>query len=88
MKNRLTISLPERTVPLLNRVAHRGQRSSLISRAVRRYVKLKRETRANLRRQLADSYAVNAALDRRLAEDWFPIEQEASDRARRRPHSG
>jgi len=84
MSKRLTITLPEQTVRLLDRAAGRGQRSSLIDRAVRRFVKLHEQTRANLRRELADSYAVNAALDRQLAEDWFPIEQDVSDRARRR----
>ena len=38
------------------------------------------QMRAKLRIQLADSYAANAARDQQLAEDWFPIEQEASDR--------
>lgn len=54
---------------------------------VRRHVKLEQKA-MNLRRQLADSYAANAALDRQLAEDWFVIEQEAFDRARRSPPGG
>lgn len=88
MNKRLTISLPEQTVRLLNRLAGRGQRSRLIDRALRRYVKLKLETRVNLRKQLADSYAVNAAFHRRLAKNWFPAEQEASDPPQRRPRLG
>jgi hypothetical protein len=44
-------------------------------------VQLKWETGVNLRKQLADCYAVNAAFDRRLAENWFPAEQEGSDPA-------
>ena len=88
MNKRLTITLPDKTIRLLNRIADRTHRSSLIDRAVRRYLKLKQETGANLRKQLANSYAVNAALDRQLAQDWFPIEQEVSDRARRRLRRG
>ena len=75
MNKRLNITLPEQTVRLMDRVAGKGQRSSLIDRAVRRYVK--EETRANLRKQLAESYKANAALDLQLAEEWFPMEEEA-----------
>jgi len=52
MNKRLNITLPEQTVPLMDRVAGQGQRSSFIDRAVRRYVK--EETRANLRKQLTE----------------------------------
>ena len=77
MNKRLNITLPEETVRLMDRVAGRGRRSSLIDRAVRRYVK--EETRANVRKQLAASYKANAELDLRLADDWFPLEEQASD---------
>jgi len=77
MNKRLNITLPEETVRLMDRVAGRGRRSSLIDRAVRRYVK--EETRANVRKQLAASYKVNAELDLQLAADWFPLEEQASD---------
>jgi CopG family transcriptional regulator/antitoxin EndoAI len=75
MNKRLNITLPEQTVRLMDRVAGKGRRSSLIDRAVRRYVK--EETRANLRRQLAVSYKANADFDLELAEEWFPMEEEA-----------
>jgi len=74
MNRRLNIILPEQTVRLMDRVVGKGRRSGLIDRAVRRYVK--EETRANLRKQLADSYEANAAFDQQLAEDWFPVEEE------------
>jgi len=77
MNKRLNITLPEETVRLMDRVAGRGRRSSLIDRAVRRYVK--EETRANVRKQLAASYKANAELDLQLAADWFPLEEQASD---------
>ena len=74
MTKRLNITLPERTVQLMDRVAGKGRRSSLIDRAVRRY--LEEETRGNIRKQLAESYRANAASDLKLAEEWFPLEQE------------
>jgi CopG family transcriptional regulator/antitoxin EndoAI len=76
MNKRLNITLPEQTVRLMDRVAGKGQRSSLIDRAVRRYVK--EETRANLRKQLAEGYEANSAEDLQLAGDWFPLEEQAS----------
>jgi CopG family transcriptional regulator/antitoxin EndoAI len=75
MNKRLNITLPEQTVRLMDRVAGKGRRSSLIDRAVRRYVT--EETRANLRKRLAESYQANAQFDMQLAEEWFPVEQEA-----------
>jgi CopG family transcriptional regulator/antitoxin EndoAI len=77
MNKRLNITLPEETVRLMDRVAGRGRRSSLIDRAVRRYVK--KETRANVRKQLAASYKANAELDLQLADDWFPVEEQVSN---------
>jgi metal-responsive CopG/Arc/MetJ family transcriptional regulator len=77
MNKRLNITLPVETVRLMDRVAGRGRRSSLIDRAVRRYVK--EETRANVRKQLAASYKANAELDLQLADDWFPLEEQTSD---------
>jgi CopG family transcriptional regulator / antitoxin EndoAI len=81
MNKRLNITLPEETVRLMDRVAGRGRRSNLIDRAVRRYVK--EETRANLRKHLAASYKANADADLRLAEAWFPLEEQAADLTRR-----
>ena len=75
MNTRLNITLPEQTVRLMDRVAGKGQRSSLIDRAVRRYVK--EETRANLMKQLTESYHAHAAIDLQLAEEWCPLEEEA-----------
>lgn len=74
MTRRLNITLPARTVQLMDRVAGKGRRSTLIDRAVRRY--LEEETRENIRKQLAQSYEANATFDLQLAEEWFPLEQE------------
>ena len=77
MNKRLNITLPEDTVRLMDRVAGRGRRSSLIDRAVRRYVR--EESRANLRKQLAASYKANAEEDLQLAQEWFPLEEQATN---------
>lgn len=81
MNKRLNITLPEQTVRLMDRVAGKGRRSSLIDRAVRRYVK--EETRANLRKQLAESYQASAAIDLQIAEEWFPLDEEVWPHASR-----
>lgn len=74
MHRRLNITLPEETVRLIDRVAKKGNRSRLISDAVRRYV---RELgRANLRRRLKEGARRRAARDRALAQDWFALEDE------------
>jgi len=75
MNKRLNITLPVETVRLMDRVAGKGRRSSLINHAVWRY--LKEETRVNLRKQLAESYKLNAEIDMQMAEDWFPLEEQA-----------
>ncbi len=72
MNRRLNISLPERTVELIDRVAGKGRRSTLIDRAVVRYVQ--EESRANLRKQLADGARARADRDLQLVEEWFPVE--------------
>jgi CopG family transcriptional regulator/antitoxin EndoAI len=77
MNKRLNITLPEDTVRLMDRVAGKGRRSSLIDRAVRRYVR--EESRANLRKQLAASYKANAEEDLQLAQEWFPLEEQATN---------
>jgi CopG family transcriptional regulator/antitoxin EndoAI len=75
MHRRLNITLPEETVRLINRVAKKGNRSRLISDAVRRYV---RELgRANLRRRLKEGARRRAGRDLALAQDWFALEDEA-----------
>ena len=74
MNRRLNISLPERTVELIDRVAGRGRRSALIDLAVRRYVR--DESRASLRRQLAEGARARGDRDLQLAEEWFPVEAE------------
>ncbi len=75
MNKRINITLPEKTVQLLDRVAQKGNRSRLIDSAVRRYVA--EVGRANLRRRLKGGAIREAELDLQLAEEWFPLEEEA-----------
>ena len=77
MVRRLNISLPERTVELIDRIAGKGQRSALIDRAVLRFVQ--QESRASIRAQLAAGARDRAARDLQLAEEWFPIETTSED---------
>jgi len=65
---RINITLPEKTIRLIDRVAKKGDRSFLISEAVQRYVASL--GKARLRRLLKEGALRHAERDRRLAEDW------------------
>ena len=75
MHRRLNITLPEETVKLLDRAAPKGDRSRLIAEAIRSYVR--EAGRANLRKRLREGAMRRAERDRRLAEEWFLIDEEA-----------
>lgn len=75
MRQRINVTLPEKTLRLIDRVAKHGDRSRLIDKAVNRYIQ--EMGRANLRKQLAEEAVQWADYDRRLAEEWFPLEEEA-----------
>ena len=81
MTKRLNITLPERTVALMDRVAGKGQRSRLIDQAVHRYIE--DAGRANLRKQLREGARARAERDLTLAEEWFALDEEAQPHARR-----
>jgi CopG family transcriptional regulator / antitoxin EndoAI len=72
---RINVTLPEETVKLMDRVSEKGDRSRLINEAVNRYIGGMR--RANLRKLLRAGALRRAARDRRLAEDWFLLEDDA-----------
>src|SRR5271169_4540018 len=75
MSKRLNIMLPDATVKVLDRVAPKGDRSRFISQAVLHYVHT--HSAANLRERLKQGALANARLDLEIAEEWFPVEQEA-----------
>lgn len=78
MSKRLNIMLPDATVKILDRVAPKGDRSRFISQAVLHYVAT--QSKANLRERLKQGALANAKLDLEIAEEWFPMEQEAWQR--------
>jgi CopG family transcriptional regulator/antitoxin EndoAI len=77
MNKRINITLPEQTVRLLDKIIDKGDRSKFIYRAISRYIK--EQTKANIRKQLIEGYEANAEFDLKLAEEWFPIDQQAWD---------
>jgi CopG family transcriptional regulator/antitoxin EndoAI len=78
---RINIILPEETIRLLDQVAPKGNRSRLISDAVMYYVTAK--AKSNLAERLKQGALVNAQRDLELAQEWFPLEEEASQRERK-----
>jgi CopG family transcriptional regulator/antitoxin EndoAI len=75
MSVRINVILPEETVRVLDRVAPRGSRSRVISDAVLHYVSSR--GRVNLAEQLKAGARANAERDVAIAEEWFPLEEEA-----------
>jgi metal-responsive CopG/Arc/MetJ family transcriptional regulator len=69
---RINITLSEKTIRLIDRVAKKGDRSFLISEAVHRYVASMGKTR--LRRLLKEGAIRNAERDLKLAEDWSSLD--------------
>ncbi|MBX3291233.1 MAG: hypothetical protein KF855_18150 [Acidobacteria bacterium] len=71
---RINITLPESTVALLESVADKGNRSSLIDDAVKLYVKnLKEKT---LKQQLKEGAIARAERNLEMAQEWSHLEDE------------
>lgn len=85
-RKRINISLPEETLTLLDRVAKQGERSALIAEAVTAY--LRERSRKTLRHRLRQGAVVRAQRDRRLAEEWFALEESAWERRKAVPRHG
>ena len=75
MQKRINVTLPEETIDLLERLAPKGNRSRLIDRAVREYVR--KSSRAEIRKRLKAGYLRDRDSSMALAADWFPLEEEA-----------
>lgn len=75
MHKRINITLPEETIRLIDRVSSRGDRSSLIDRAVKRYVAQSR--RAQLKKQVKEGALRRAKRDLQMAEESFFLDEEA-----------
>ena len=78
MSKRVNIMLPDTTLKILDRVAGKGDRSRFISQAVLHFVRS--QDASNLRDRLKQGALENASLDLEIAEEWFPLEQEAWQR--------
>lgn len=76
MSKRINITLPEKTLAVLDRVAPKGNRSRFISRAVLHFIES--EGRETLRDRLKREALANASRDVEMAAEWFPLEDEAS----------
>ena len=75
MNKRINVILPTATVAVLDRVTAKGNRSALIDRAIRHYVKT--QSQQNLRERLKQEALANADRDLEMAAEWFPVEEEA-----------
>ena len=75
MYRRINITLPERTLRLIDRAAEKGNRSRLIEAAVKHYIEA--IGRANLRKRLREGALRRAERDLQLAREWFFLEEEA-----------
>lgn len=74
LHRRINITLPEETIRLIDRVARKGDRSHLISEAVRHYVASL--GKARLRRLLKEGALRHAERDLTIAEDWSSLDAE------------
>lgn len=77
---RVNITLPEETLRLIDRAAHKGSRSRFIDAAVRRYVT--EVGKARLRQSLEDGYRRERGRDLKIAEEWFAVDEEAWQKRR------
>ncbi len=75
MNKRINITLPAETIQLIDQVTAKGGRSRLIDHAVKHYVDSL--SRRRLRRELEQGAVAQAERDLKLAEDWFPLDEEA-----------
>ena len=71
----------EETLDLIERVAQPGGRSRFIDEAIKHYIE--QIGRTNLRKQLKEGAIRRAQRDLTLAEEWFTLDEEAWQGARR-----
>lgn len=72
---RLNITLPEKTLQLLDRVASKADRNRFIAEAVSFFVQAK--GRAPLRKRLREGAIRRADRDRQIAGEWLALDEEA-----------
>jgi metal-responsive CopG/Arc/MetJ family transcriptional regulator len=81
MSKRINVLLPDATIQALDRVATKGTRSRLVSEAVIYYIRAR--AKENLRERLKAGYQANTAENLRIAVEWFPVEEQAWQKATR-----
>ncbi len=81
MHKRVNVTLPEKTIQLIDRSANHGNRSRFIDEAVKYF--LRDHGRTELRRLLEEGAERRAARDLAVAEEWFPVDKEAWQKRRR-----
>ena len=71
-RERVNVTLPPKTLNLIDRVSQKGDRSRFIDDAVRFYVK--EVGQANLKKQLRKGAINRSERDLELAKEWFLLE--------------
>lgn len=75
---KITMTLPVDLVEKLRQVAGGRKRSRFVAEVTRRAID--EIERQRLREDLIRGYQANAQMDREIAEEWRPLEEEAWDR--------
>ncbi len=73
-RKRVNITLPVKTVELLDHLIEKGARSRLISEAVLYYIK--ELGRKNLQQKLKEGAISRAKRDVDIVDEWFPLDEE------------
>ena len=78
LHRRVTLSLSNEIIQLIEALAPKSRRSSLVEQAILEFAgKRKKE---ELDRRLRDGYLANAADDLKMAREYYPLEQEAFEK--------
>ena len=70
----INITLPETTVAMLETVANKGERSTFIDAAIKKYIDEIRKQ--DLREQIRAGSIANAERDLQMAQEWSHLEDE------------
>jgi len=75
INRRVNVMLPEETLRLIRRVSPRGNRSLLITQAVRFYVE--KQGLVALKKKIIEGAIRRSERDRTLAEEWFQLDNDS-----------
>jgi CopG family transcriptional regulator/antitoxin EndoAI len=85
MSKRINIVLPDQTLSILDRVATKGNRSRLISRAILDFIES--QGKATLRERLKREALANAERDVEMAAEWFALQDPADSLSKKHSKS-